>query len=422
MDATQLRDEVGRVLEDGALSSPLLRRVLEYLGEAAANNREDLKEYTIGVEALGKSASYDPQRDSTVRVQVGRLRLKLDEYYREQGVSHPVRLTLPKGTFRLELESQPQILPTQPNRPAVPKWLVLMLAGLFIGVAAYTLGSRRAEHANRASAVGAWTPELRLLWQPIVGNGRAIVVSYDIAMTIEVPPWRLRNPEINDPEEVEAAPEWRELSTKLGNPEFRTDYLYIGFGIAHSTFLLGQLLSEQQLRPTVKRATALSWEDMAHSHLIFVGSGKTTKVIQTMLRPGDFRWDSSKISSKIVNLKPQAGEPAEFHQATDPKTGEFYEQYALISMLPGFDENTRVLVLGGGTSEGDWAVVEYVTLPDNVRELVRHLKTNSGDLPKAFQVVVRIKYQSRVPISMAYVTHHVLSIPAVLQRESHPDK
>ena len=79
MRATELRDEIGRVMESGALhQSAVLRRILEYLGEAAVLGRHDLKEYTIGVEALGKSSSYDPQRDSTVRVQVAKLRQKLD--------------------------------------------------------------------------------------------------------------------------------------------------------------------------------------------------------------------------------------------------------------------------------------------------------------------------------------------------------
>lgn len=418
MDSVQLRDEIARVLESGSLSSALLRRMLQYLGDAAANGKGDVKEYTIGVDALGKSPSYDPQRDSTVRVQVGKLRQKLDEYYREEGSAHPVRLILPKGTFRLQLESQPDAVPIPPIRPRIPKSLLLVLAGLLIGAIAYTLGNRKAAQTSTAGLANTWTPELRLLWQPILGNSKPIVISYDTAMTIDIPPWRLRHPEINEPEEIEAARDWQQLSNKLGHPAFQTDNLYVGFGIAHGTFLLGQLLSTQALRPTVKRSTVLSWEDMTHSHLIFVGSGKTSKIIRSILRRGDFDWDSSQVSSKIVNLRPLPGESAEFHQLTDPHTGAFYEQYALISMLPSFDENTRVFVLGGGTSEGDWAVTAYVTAPDHVQELVRHMKTKFGDLPKAFQVVVRIKYQSRVPISMAYVTHHALSLPAVLQRES----
>jgi hypothetical protein len=415
MDSTELREEIGRVFESGALHSAVLRRILEYLGEVAADGREDPKEYTIGVEALGKSESYDPQRDSTVRVQVGKLRQKLDEYYRQQGAAHRVHICLPKGTFRLQLECKPRRLKILAMRTQAPRVLILALIGLLIGFFAYSLGARRSMRTSTELPRGGWTPELRLLWQPIVGNGMPIVVSFDLAMTVEMPPWRFRNPNINDPEELAASREWQELSNKLGHPTVRTAYQYVGFGVAHGTFLLSQFLAGQRLRPLLKRSTVLSWEDIANCHLIFIGVGKTAKIRQ-ILRRGDFQWDSSK----VTNLKPQPGEPAEFHAIMDAHTGDYREQYALISMVPGFDENTRVLVLGGGTSEGDWAVVEYVTVPDHVRDLVRHLKTTSGDLPKAFQVVVRIKYESLVPISIDYVTHHVLSIPAGLQREPQP--
>ena len=106
MRATELREEIDRVIGSGALHhSAVLRRILEYLGEAAVGGRQELKEYTIGVEALGKSPSYDPQRDSTVRAQVAKLRQKLDEYYREQGAGRGMRISVPKGTFRLDLET-----------------------------------------------------------------------------------------------------------------------------------------------------------------------------------------------------------------------------------------------------------------------------------------------------------------------------
>ncbi len=416
MDRVAIREEIRRVIESDAFQqSPTLRRVLEYLGEAAANGRKDLKEYVVGLEALGKSTSYDPQRDSTVRVQIGKLRQKLDEYYRGEGAAHKARISIPKGTFHLELESKPRSLDQfLGRRPQVLKVLILVLSGLLIGFCSYRLGVREASRTAVSSGVG-WTPELRLLWQPIVGNGMPIIVSFDALMTIEVPPWVIRNSTINDPEDLAASRAWQDLSNKLGHPAFRTESRYVGFGIAQGTFLLSQLLAGQRPQPLVKRSELLAWEDIAHSHLIFIGGGKNPK-IRSILQHGDFQWDSNN----VTNLKPQAGEPAEFAAATDSHTGEYREQYGLISMLPGFDENTRVLVLSGGIPEGDWAVVEYVTLPDRVGDLVRHLKTASGDLPKAFQVVVRIKYDSRVPLSIDYVTHHVLSAPGEVRRESKP--
>lgn len=148
MEENQLQEEIGRVLESGTLSSAQLRRILEYLGKAAAYGREDLKEYTIGVEALAKPPSYDPQMDSTVRVQVGKLREKLDSYYREEGADHPLRLSLPKGTFRLRLVAAPQgIQSSAAARPWIRIRLGLGIVGLLIVVflLGYGLGNRKVE-------------------------------------------------------------------------------------------------------------------------------------------------------------------------------------------------------------------------------------------------------------------------------------
>ncbi|WP_165420042.1 hypothetical protein [Edaphobacter modestus] len=61
--------------------------MLTYLAEKVAGGEADqLKEYVVAIEGLGKPASYDPQQNSTVRIQVGRLRQKLAEYYRTEGL------------------------------------------------------------------------------------------------------------------------------------------------------------------------------------------------------------------------------------------------------------------------------------------------------------------------------------------------
>jgi hypothetical protein len=311
------------------------------------------------------------------------------------------------------MESKFHSTPTLGERVRVLKLLVPILACLVAGLVGYRLGIWKDGRA--AAPTAEWSPELRLLWQPIVGTGMPIVISYDVAMTIEVPPWKFRNPEINDTGDLAASSAWQQLFSKIGRPAFRTEYPYVGFGIAHGTFLLSRLLSGQRPQPILKRSTVLSWEDIAHSNLVYIGTGKTAK-IRYLLQQSDFKSDVDK----ITNLKPQPGEPAEFKSAIDAQTGEYREQYGLISMLPGFSENTHVFVLGGGIAEADWAVVQMVTLPERVGDLVRHLKTTSGDLPKAYQVVVRIKYESRVPVSIDYATHHVLAIAGGLPPQSQP--
>jgi len=84
-------------------SSEVLRRLLTFLSEKAiAGEADNLKEYVVAIEGLGKSSTYDPQHNSAVRM--GRLRQRLAEYYRAEGKSDPTFVDLPKGRFRLTFE------------------------------------------------------------------------------------------------------------------------------------------------------------------------------------------------------------------------------------------------------------------------------------------------------------------------------
>jgi hypothetical protein len=71
---------------------------LTFLSEKAiAGEADNLKEYVVAIDGLGKSSTYDPQHNSAVRIQMGRLRQRLGEYYRNEGKTDPMIVDLPKG-------------------------------------------------------------------------------------------------------------------------------------------------------------------------------------------------------------------------------------------------------------------------------------------------------------------------------------
>src|SRR5581483_7275058 len=104
-----LSTEVERILDSNTFrNSEALRRLLRFLADKRlAGEADQLKEYSVGIDALGKPPSYDPRQDSTVRIQVGRLRQKLAEYYRTEGKRNPLIIDLPKGRFKLTCEEIP---------------------------------------------------------------------------------------------------------------------------------------------------------------------------------------------------------------------------------------------------------------------------------------------------------------------------
>ena len=77
-----------------------LRQFLRYVVEQTLNGRSgSIKQYTVAVEALGYGADFDPQSNPTVRIEAGRLRRALDQYYFTEGISDPIRITIPKGSY-----------------------------------------------------------------------------------------------------------------------------------------------------------------------------------------------------------------------------------------------------------------------------------------------------------------------------------
>lgn len=101
LDVAMIRAALDRVLASDAFrAAPQLSAFLAFVVERAMEGRgSELKGYTIAVEALGRPADFDPQTDPIVRVEAGRLRRTLSQYYRDDGRTDPVRISMPVGGY-----------------------------------------------------------------------------------------------------------------------------------------------------------------------------------------------------------------------------------------------------------------------------------------------------------------------------------
>ncbi len=80
--------------------SPILTRFLEFVVMTKLSGKEDeIKEYTIGLNALGRAADFNPQLDAIVRIHASRLRNVLVQYYQSDGKNDPIIISIPKGTY-----------------------------------------------------------------------------------------------------------------------------------------------------------------------------------------------------------------------------------------------------------------------------------------------------------------------------------
>jgi adenylate cyclase len=97
----QVHDQIQRIFHCPAFSvSDILRRFLSYIVDETLFGRSNtIKEYTIAVNVLNKPVSFKPQQDAIVRIHAGRLRRALNYYYKEEGISDLIEITVPKGTY-----------------------------------------------------------------------------------------------------------------------------------------------------------------------------------------------------------------------------------------------------------------------------------------------------------------------------------
>jgi TolB-like protein len=95
-----------RLALGAVLASPMFetagraREFLRYIVEETLAGRGDrLKGYAIAVAVFERGPDFDAQADPLVRVEAGRLRRRLAEYYDGQGRDAAVRITLPRGGY-----------------------------------------------------------------------------------------------------------------------------------------------------------------------------------------------------------------------------------------------------------------------------------------------------------------------------------
>ncbi len=187
-DRAEYLAQIDRLCASDVLhSSESLCRLLRYLAQKEIDNPgAHVKEYQIATEVYGRPADFNPQVDSTIRVQAARLRSKINDYYSSHVSNDAVIVELPRGSYSLQFRhrspSATSIVPTATNGepravPAAPapdrKWFVTVsLMGLLIILSLLALGvllrDRRPVEANSTADSDSSFRPCRVFWSPLL--------------------------------------------------------------------------------------------------------------------------------------------------------------------------------------------------------------------------------------------------------------
>ena len=101
ISADEVRAELQKILADSVFANAeKMKRFLRFVVVETLEGRgEHLNEALVGMEVYSNGKAFDPRIDSTVRVEAGRLRAKLREFYESQGDGGGLRIEIPKGSY-----------------------------------------------------------------------------------------------------------------------------------------------------------------------------------------------------------------------------------------------------------------------------------------------------------------------------------
>ena len=413
-------DEVKVELET-ILASTAFRRAerhakfLRYICQTALDGEASkLNEYLIAHEVFGRGAEYSPGDDSVVRRQAHTLRQKLQDYYTGEGKDNPVRIELPTGRYVPVFVRPQQISPAVENIPQRvepeghpsrirPWWPLLAVAA---GVGLFALGWLMAGIGHRERPAQADTVVTEI-WGPWLSDPGGAVICFSNPVTAVVKQFRSPLPPGSQPPRMPVTLEQeREFRQALELPP--GGYLYLSPAISQSktgealgSLAIAMFLTKLGVGVHPTQSRFLSWEDFRSENLILLGHDEANRWLDPILSKLPLRLASTEGDQprRIVNTKPEHGQPSEYRLPYPIKKDQPSYDYALVSMTRGIDGRHQLLLVNGLNTEGTQMAMEFLTdIPDLqglVSTLRRTAPNHSGQWE--FQFVLRTEVRDKVP-------------------------
>ena len=398
--------EIERLANSHALhGSESLCKLLRYLARHNLDHSgTPLKEYQIATEVFGRRADFDPQVDSTIRVQAGRLRAKLAEYYSNEGGEDPIIVELPKGSYALQFHHRPVAgkngsngnRASQATSQDTNGWMIASFAlAVLLIVAMAVIGTSTVSRKMTPTAAGEQpeivSPEIQAFWKPFLSLPGEPWLIFSNAAFVGRPETGMRY--YNSAQDSESA---------------LRDH-YTGVGEVLAVHHLDQMFETFHRKIRVKRGSLFTLDDLNNNDLIFLGSPSENLTLSEIPSTHEFVFQRltdgpRKGDLAIVNVHPKANEQKAF--LATPANEILTEDYAVVGLVPGRDPNRWVLILAGTTTFGTESAAEFVCRQDSVRQLLSQLPSAKDGEVHPFEALLHAKVARGVPVEIQLLAVH----------------
>ena len=403
---------VERIADSSLFQKPSrLRDLFLYICDYSLQGRpEELREQRIGEIVFGRGHDFRPNDDTIVRVEVRKLRQRLEEYFAADGKDEPILISIPKGAYIASFEARiPVAAPPElasDGRPgqadfsesnsekkvdAAFVWVVILgvTTVLFGALAAwYFVRDQQKLHAP-ASALQSSAPK-NPLWTALFNKDQqTYIVCADSALVLyeEITDAPINLAEYvnrNYSPDARRAPSGMEALLKI-LPQRQ----YTNISDVRLVQEILQLNQEYLGHSTVRHARNIQLIDFKNGNFILIGSRIANPWVELFEQSLNFRfvydWEAQRPGFRNVNPRP--GEKSVYwHERNSTQTEE---NYSVISFVPNVAHNGGVLMIAGTTGESTEAAGEFTTHPELSEQMLKTIHAIDRDRVRYFEVLLK---------------------------------
>ena len=393
-----------------------IRDLLRFMAERSIRGQiQDLSEHQIGSAVFGKAKDYSVVEDSSVRVHVRQLRLKLHEYFDGEGREEPSIVEIPKGAYTTLFRAvEPRSL-TNPAPVALRFGSRLWTIVLPWALAACFLATTVVLWFIRPNITKPATPPwpLAALFGPPNKPVEVVVadVNYGMTRLVDEQPVTLErylSPSYRGGEDLSNA---HPTSREARMMRYLSGSLLTSYADLVVVDTLMRLSGSSRDWLAVRSARELRPRDLETGNLVFVGSPSSNPWVSYFQDKLNFREEEGKVGESLKffqNAHPKPGEQATYQGLAF--TGSSGVDYATISLLPLVNGHGSVLILQGLQQEGTEAAGLFLADASNRQKLQKALGfSGSPTQPVYFETLIRTQAVAGAPNATSIIATRVIN-------------
>jgi hypothetical protein len=421
-----------------------LRAILLFIvRHAILQPEEPIPEFEIGYRVLGRRKDFNPLDDNIVRVQMGHLRRKLEQYFSTEGSKDEVVIFIPHGRYtpsfstRAEFTNgaQParEVLPTPvdstvsedqdaavipiaespviqdaPNQasllPALPNGRRIAVSLIFLALAIACIAlwmqnrslQRSVDAFDQPLAAVRDRPSVAAFWTDLLGSSQLTdVVTGDVAFSL----CQRFTGKVFPLEDYVTRDYSAQLRVPGMSPDFHNTLMVISRLDITSSSELSMMrrilaLDPQGHRIHYYKAQNFVADLFARDNVILLGNGLSNPWEQPFRDRMNFVANVDKFNS-VTNRAPAPGEQSVYASSLDTK-------YGVVAYLPIPNHQGKALLLDGTGAESVEADGDFLLLERQLSSFQKQLRVNK--LPY-FEVLLRISIVRGTPLDSTIVAY-----------------